>query len=310
MKSVVFMGSPDFAVKALEALIESPDYDVKLVVSQTDKPQGRKQILTPPPVKTVALQNGIEVFQPKTLRSDEAYEKIASAHPDFIVVAAYGKILPQNVLDIPKYGCVNLHGSLLPKYRGAAPIQWCVINGEEKTGVTTMLMDAGLDTGDILLTSETPISADETAGELFDRLAALCPALLLQTLKGLEAHTIIPKKQNEKDATYVGVLSKEMAAINWNDSAAAIHNKVRGMNPWPVAKTVFCGKILKIFAGRPLNAAARYPAGSLYSEKGDLFVSCGEGVYRIDELQLEGAKRMNSSDFLRGHPVSGPIRLE
>ncbi|MBR5423730.1 MAG: methionyl-tRNA formyltransferase [Clostridia bacterium] len=310
MKSVVFMGSPDFAVKALEALIESPDYDVKLVVSQTDKPQGRKQILTPPPVKTVALQNCIEVFQPKTLRSDEAYEKIASAHPDFIVVAAYGKILPQNVLDIPKYGCVNLHGSLLPKYRGAAPIQWCVINGEEKTGVTTMLMDAGLDTGDILLTSETPIGADETAGELFDRLAALCPALLLQTLKGLEAHTIIPKKQNEKDATYVGVLSKEMAAINWNDSAAAIHNKVRGMNPWPVAKTVFCGKILKIFAGRPLNAAARYPAGSLYCEKGDLFVSCGEGVYRIDELQLEGAKRMNSSDFLRGHPVSGPIRLE
>ncbi|MBQ9506686.1 MAG: methionyl-tRNA formyltransferase [Clostridia bacterium] len=310
MKSVVFMGSPDFAVKALEALIESPDYDVKLVVSQTDKPQGRRQILTPPPVKTVALQNGIEVFQPKTLRSDEAYEKIASAHPDFIVVAAYGKILPQNVLDIPKYGCVNLHGSLLPKYRGAAPIQWCVINGEEKTGVTTMLMDAGLDTGDILLTSETPISADETAGELFARLAALCPALLLQTLKGLEAHAITPKKQNEKDATYVGVLSKEMAAINWNDSAAAIHNKVRGMNPWPVAKTVFCGKILKIFAGRPLNAAARYPAGSLYSEKGDLFVSCGEGVYRIDELQLEGAKRMNSSDFLRGHPVSGPIRLE
>ena len=310
MKSVVFMGSPDFAVKALEALIASPDYDVKLVVSQTDKPQGRKQILTPPPVKTVALQNGIEVFQPKTLRSDEAYEKIASAHPDFIVVAAYGKILPQNVLDIPKYGCVNLHGSLLPKYRGAAPIQWCVINGEEKTGVTTMLMDAGLDTGDILLTSETPIGADETAGELFDRLAALCPALLLQTLKGLEAHAIIPKKQNEKDATYVGVLSKEMAAIDWNDSAAAIHNKVRGMNPWPVAKTVFCGKILKIFAGRPLNAAARYPAGSLYCEKGDLFVSCGEGVYRIDELQLEGAKRMNSSDFLRGHPVSGPIRLE
>ncbi len=310
MKSVVFMGSPDFAVKALEALIESPDYDVKLVVSQTDKPQGRKQILTPPPVKTVALQNGIEVFQPKTLRSDEAYEKIASAHPDFIVVAAYGKILPQNVLDIPKYGCVNLHGSLLPKYRGAAPIQWCVINGEEKTGVTTMLMDAGLDTGDILLTSETPIGADETAGELFDRLAALCPALLLQTLKGLEAHAITPKKQNEKDATYVGVLSKEMAAIDWNDSAAAIHNKVRGMNPWPVAKTVFGGKILKIFAGRPLNAAARYPAGSLYCEKGDLFVSCGEGVYRIDELQLEGAKRMNSSDFLRGHPVSGPIRLE
>ena len=179
MKSVVFMGSPDFAVKALEALIASPDYDVKLVVSQTDKPQGRKQILTPPPVKTVALQNNIEVYQPKTLRTDEAYEKIASVQPDFIVVAAYGKILPQNVLDIPEYGCVNLHGSLLPKYRGAAPIQWCVINGEEKTGVTTMLMDAGLDTGDILYVEKTEIGANETAGALFDRLAAIGCALFL-----------------------------------------------------------------------------------------------------------------------------------
>ena len=182
MRSVVFMGSPDFAVSSLQALIDSPDYDVKLVVSQTDKPQGRKQILTAPPVKQLALQYDLPVYQPKTLRTPEAYDTIRALQPDFIVVSAYGKILPQNILDIPKYGCVNLHGSLLPKYRGAAPIQWSVINGDTHTGVTSMLMNAGLDTGDILLTAETEIGENETAGELFDRLAALCPALLLQTL--------------------------------------------------------------------------------------------------------------------------------
>ena len=222
MKSVVFMGSPDFAVASLEALIASPDYDVKLVVSQTDKPQGRKQILTPPPVKQLALQHNVEVYQPASLKNPEAYEKIAALQPDFIVVAAYGKILPQSILDIPKYGCVNLHGSLLPKYRGAAPIQWCVINGEKTTGVTTMLMDAGLDTGDILLTAETAIDENETAGELFDRLAQMCPPLLMKTLEGLAAGTISPKKQNDADATYVGVLNKELAVIDWNRSAAEI----------------------------------------------------------------------------------------
>ena len=310
MKSVVFMGSPDFAVASLEALIASPDYDVKLVVSQTDKPQGRKQILTPPPVKQTALQHGVEVYQPASLKNPEAYEKIAALHPDFIVVAAYGKILPQNILDIPKYGCVNLHGSLLPKYRGAAPIQWCVINGEKKTGVTTMLMDAGLDTGDILLTAETAIDENETAGELFDRLAQMCPPLLLQTLEGLAAGTILPKKQNEDDATYVGVLNKELAVIDWNRSAEEIHNKVRGMNPWPVAKTVMNGKTVKIFSGCVFSSEINRKAGELYNKDGNLLVSCGKGIYRIEELQMEGARRMHAADFLRGHPVSGVIELE
>lgn len=310
MDTVIFMGSPDFAVKALEALVDSPDYDVKLVVSQTDKPQGRKQIMTAPPVKQVALQNGIEVYQPKSLRTQEAYDKISALQPDFIVVSAYGKILPREILSIPKYGCVNLHGSLLPKYRGAAPIQWSVINGDEKTGVTSMLMDEGLDTGDILLTSETEIGENETAGELFDRLAALCPALLLKTLKGLRSNEILPVKQDDAAATYVSVLNKEMAVLDWNEPAASIHNKIRGLNPWPVAKTVFNGKMLKIFSGTKTDSRKTAPCGSLYSADGRLFVVCGEQtVYEIKELQLEGSKRMGASDFLRGHPVDKTIQL-
>lgn len=310
MDTVIFMGSPDFAVKALKTLIESPEYDVKLVVSQTDKPQGRKQILTAPPVKQVALQNGIDVYQPKTLRTQEAYDKLFSLHPDYIVVSAYGKILPPEILAIPKYGCVNLHGSLLPKYRGAAPIQWSVINGDKKTGVTSMLMDAGLDTGDILLTSETEIGENETAGELFDRLAALCPDLLMKTLRGLKNKEITPVKQDDSAATYVSVLNKNMAVLDWNESAAVIHNKIRGLNPWPVAKTTFNGKMLKVFSGRLTGFQKSYPCGSLFSENGRLFVVCGKmTVYEILELQLEGAKRLGASDFLRGHPVERPILL-
>ena len=304
MNSVIFMGSPDFAVKALQALIDAPDYDVKLVVSQTDKPQGRKQILTSPPVKELALQNGIEVYQPKTLRTVEAYEKLSALHPDFIVVSAYGKILPPEILAIPKYGCVNLHGSLLPKYRGAAPIQWSVINGEHKTGVTSMLMNEGLDTGDILLTAETEIGEDETAGQLFERLADLCPELLIRTLDGLLRNEIRPVGQSDEDATYVTVLNKDMAVLDWNEDAEVIHNKVRGLNPWPIGKTLFEGKLLKIFRGKNIAAQTDRTPGSMYVNNGRLLVACGDrSVYEIYELQLEGAKRMNAAEFLRGHPV-------
>ncbi len=301
MKSVVFMGTPDFAVPALECLIKNDEYDVKLVVSQTDKPQGRHQELTPPPVKQLALQYNIEVYQPKTLKTDEAYEKIAAIAPDFIVVAAYGKILPQRVLDIPKYGCVNLHGSLLPAYRGAAPIQWSVINGEKKTGLTSMLMDAGLDTGDILLVSETEIGENETAGELFDRLAAMGPELLLKTLEGLAQGSVTPVKQDNEKATYVSVLSKEMAVIDWESSALTVHNMVRGMSPWPTAKTFFNGKVLKIHSTLLCSRGASGTPGTLSVENDRLFVECGDGALEIAELQLEGAKRMSAADFLRGH---------
>lgn len=302
MKTVVYMGTPDFAVPALECLIKNDEYDVKLVVSQTDKPQGRHQELTPPPVKQLALQYNIEVYQPKTLKTDEAYDKIAALQPDFIVVAAYGKILPQRILDIPKYGCVNLHGSLLPAYRGAAPIQWCVINGEKKTGLTSMLMDAGLDTGDILLVSETEIDENETAGELFDRLAAMGPELLLKTLKGLSDGSIVPQKQDNEKATYVSVLSKEMAVIDWENEAHVIHNKVRGMSPWPIAKTTLDGKLLKIYSTLIFGGKVSGVPGTLHFDNGRIFVACGSSsALEITELQLEGAKRMSPADFIRGH---------
>lgn len=305
MKTVVFMGTPDFAVPALKALIESHEYDVKLVISQPDKPQGRKQVLTAPPVKELALQFNLDIYQPQSLKSDEAYDRISSLAPDFIVVAAYGKILPQRILDIPKFGCVNLHGSLLPKYRGAAPIQWSVINGDCKTGVTTMLMNAGLDTGDILLTEEKIIGENETAGEVFDALAELCPSLLFKTLEGLYSGVIIPIKQNENDATYVSVLNKEMALIDWNKSAREIHNTVRGMNPWPVARTTFNGKILKVFSTTVCETSEIVAAPGCVSVKDNkIYVSCdSNSVISLDEIQLEGSKRMSAEDFLRGHSI-------
>ncbi len=302
MKSVVFMGTPDFAVPALKALIASDKYSVKLVVSQPDRPQGRKQILTSSPVKEVALQNNIDVYQPSSLKTEEAVQTVLRYSPDFIVVAAYGNILPKSILDIPRYGCVNLHGSLLPKYRGAAPIQWSIINGDKITGVTTMLMNEGLDTGDILLTAEKVIGDNETAGELFDSLSQMCPELLIKTLDALVDGKINPVKQNDSDASYVSVLDKRMAEIDWNKDARTIHNLIRGLNPWPVAKTSFNGKILKIFSSEVTAETSEKAVGSVKVKNNRLFVVCGDGILlRLDDLQLEGSKRMSSSDFLRGH---------
>ena len=306
MKKIVFMGTPDFAVPALEALIRSPEYEVALVICQPDKPQGRKQILTAPPVKALAVSHGLRVYQPNSLKNGEAFETIRACSPDFIVVSAYGKMLPKNVLDQPRYGCVNLHGSLLPQYRGAAPVQWSVINGDAVSGVTTMLMDVGLDTGDMLLRETVAIGPEETAGELFDRLAALCPALLLKTLRGLEEGTIVPEKQNEAEATYVGMLDKAMAEIDWNKPARTVHDLIRGLNPWPVAKTKFDGKIFKIYSSRVREQSIKGDVGTLLADGGRLFVRCGEGALELLEVQLEGARRMSAADFLRGHaPAPG-----
>ncbi len=310
MKSVVFMGTPDFAVPALQALIDSPDYDVKLVISQTDKPQGRKQILTPPPVKQLALRYGLEVYQPETLKSDEAFERISECNPDFIVVSAYGKILTKRILDLPRYGCVNLHGSLLPNYRGAAPIQWSVINGDKITGVTTMLMDAGIDTGDILLTSLKKIADNETAGEVFDALADLCPELLIKTLKGLENGEITPVKQDESQATYVSVLSKDMSIINWDNPADTIHNLIRGLNPWPVARTSYNGKILKIYSSCVVGKKYSLPFGTVIQDKDSVTVVCGDGNgLKLLEIQSEGSRRMTAEEFLRGHSFEQGFRF-
>lgn len=311
MYKVIFMGTPDFAVSALNCLISSEDFDVCLAVSQPDKPVGRKQILMPTPVKAAALAGGTEVYQPSSLKTDEAYEKLLSYAPDFIVVAAYGKILPQRVLDIPKYGCVNLHGSLLPKYRGSAPIQRCVINGEKTTGITTMLMDAGVDTGDMLLKTETQIGENETAGELFDRLAALCPDILIKTLNGILDGTVKPVKQNADEATLAPMLDKSESVIDWHKNAASVHNTVRGMDPWPVARTVFCGKMLKLYGTAEVDPKfAKGIDGTITADGGRMFVKCGENTaLELTQVQLEGAKRMSAADFLRGHSNADGVLL-
>lgn len=302
MLNIIFMGTPDFAVPSLKFLINSPDYNVVLAVSQPDKPVGRKQILMPTAVKQTALEGSVEVYQPATLKSDEAYEKLASYNPDFIVVAAYGNILPQRVLDIPKYACVNLHGSLLPKYRGAAPIQRSVIDGEKESGVTTMLMAAGLDTGDILLVRKTPIDKYETAGELFDRIADMCPEVLDETLKGLAAGTLNSIPQDDALATHAAMLNKEEAVIDWNNSAEKIHNLIRGTDPWPVARTYYDGRILKLFGSDFVVDNSNKNIGGLFKQGTDVFVKCGDNsALKLKDVMPEGSKRMSAQSFINGY---------
>ncbi len=298
---IIYMGTPDFAVPCLERLIKD-GYDVCLVVTQPDKAQGRKMILTPPPVKVTAVNFGVEVYQPSTLKSEEAYEKLKSYSPDFIVVAAYGKILPKRILDIPKYACINVHGSLLPKYRGAAPIQRAVIDGMKTTGVTTMLMGEGLDTGDMLLKYKTEIGENETAGELFDRLANESPDLLIKTLDYFASSGITPEKQDDSEATYASMLSKDEAVIDWNQPSGVIHNKIRGMSPWPVAFTYYNGKKLKIFQSEKTDKFTSLIPGTVTTDKSSVFVSCSDGkLLKILSLQAEGAKRLDAGQFLAGH---------
>ena len=299
---VVFMGTPDFAVPCLAELLAS-QVEVPCVVTQPDKPVGRKQILTPPPVKVLAEKNGLPVYQPKTLKDEEAFSFLSSLAPDFFVVIAYGKILPRRILDIPKIACVNVHGSLLPKYRGAAPIQRAVINGEKVTGITTMRMDEGVDTGDILLTEETPIGESETAGELFDRLASIAPALLMKTLYGLQEGSIQPVSQPEEGATYAAMLTKEDGLLDFSLPSCRIQSQVRGCNPWPCAYTVHHGKKIKIFSCEASSLSSDLPAGTLFAQNGKLYVSCADGVLHITELQAEGSKRMTDNAYVNGHSL-------
>ncbi len=297
---IVFMGTPDFAVPCLKALHEN-GHEITLVVTQPDKPQGRKQILTASPVKEFAVANDIPVYQPVSMKTQEAYDRIAADNPDYIVVIAFGKILPQAVLDIPKYACINVHGSLLPRYRGAAPIQWSVLNGDKQTGVTTMLMDAGIDTGDILLQKVTQIDPFETAGELFDRLAELSAPVLLETLEKFAKGEISPVKQDNEKADYVSILKKENALIDWSRDAQSLHDHVRGMNPWPVAFTRLGGKTLKIFETRVSEHVLGHDIGEVTVCDGKLFVRCANDTcLQILSLQLEGSKRLDADVFLRG----------
>ena len=299
---IVFMGTPDFAVPSLQALLEEGEDQVCAVFTQPDKPKGRGYVLTPPPVKELALQHGIPVLQPNTLRTEEAFASLKAYEPDLIVVVAYGKLLPKNVLDLPRYGCVNVHGSLLPHYRGAAPIQWAVLNGDAVSGVTTMYMAEGLDTGDMIFREETPIGPDETAGELFDRLAPMGAKLLIRTLHAIKEGTAPRVPQPEDGGTYASQLSREMAQIDWSRSAKEIHNLVRGMNPWPVAQTVFRGKQMKVFRVSCREQSDGVP-GTAHTSQGEFLVSCGEGSVCMEEIQYQGGKRMKGCDFLRGHPL-------
>ncbi len=298
---IVYMGTPDFAVPALEKLAASEAHEVIAVFTQPDKPRGRKMVLTPPDVKVCAEALGIPVFQPGSMKGEEAYTSLKELNPDVIVVAAYGQILPKSVLELPQYGCVNIHGSLLPKYRGAAPIQQAVLDGEAVTGVTAMQMDVGLDTGDILLTAETPIGENETAGELFDRLAQLGGDLILETLEKLGRGEITPHKQDEALATHTAKIDKSLCPIDFTKTAREVHNKVRGLSPWPVATADIGGKRCKIHATRLSEKSGA--AGTVLSVR-PLIVACGEGSVEILELQQEGRKRMTAEAFLAGHRLS------
>lgn len=303
---IVFMGTPDFAVPSLQALIDA-GHDVCAVYTQPDKPQGRKQILTAPPVKTLALEHDIPVFQPNTLKNEDEQARLRELAPEVIIVVAYGKLLPKAVLDIPPHGCINVHGSLLPRWRGAAPIQWAVIAGDEKAGVTTMQMAEGLDTGDMLLTYETKVGEKETAGELFDRLAQSGAELLTQTLVKLDE--ITPRPQDDAQSCYAHMLDKQMAVIDWSKSAHEIDCLIRGLNPWPIALTTLSGERLKVFAVEKANGNGE-PGTVLEADpKKGLTVACGEGALKLTEIQLVGGKRMKATDFLRGHAIEVGTKL-
>lgn len=299
---IVFMGTPDFAVPSLRALYDA-GHDIAAVYSQPDKPRGRGHKLQPTPVKELALELGVDVRQPVQLRDQEVKEEIRDLKPDIIVVVAYGKILPKDILEIPAFGCVNAHGSLLPKYRGAAPIQWAVINGDKVTGVTTMYMAEGMDTGDILLQKETEIMAQETSGELFDRLKIMSAELLVETLSGIERGDIKRTPQEDSKASMAPMLTKQDGEINWRLPAETIHSHIRGMNPWPSAFTGFRDGKIKIYSSRVIEGKDKAP-GELWLDDDYLAVGCGEGALRIMELQAENGKCMDSKSFLLGHKLN------
>lgn len=293
---IVFMGTPDFAVPCLEALIRDGN-EVLAVFTQPDKPKGRGYTLTPPPVKVCALNHHIPVFQPHTLKDGEALRLLQALDPEMIVVVAYGKILPKEILELPKLGCVNVHASLLPRYRGAAPIQWAVLDGCKKTGVTTMYMDVGLDTGDMLMKSELDIGENETADELHDRLSQLGAELIVRTVHAAAEGTLVREKQDDSQSCYASMLTKEMSAVDFTKPAQQVHDLVRGLNSWPSAVAVLNGKRLKLH--RTLVTKGSGKPGQVLSLK-PLVVACGEGAVELLEVQPEGKKKMTAQAFLNG----------
>ena len=306
---VIFMGTPDFAVGTLEAIIEA-GHEVVLVVTQPDKPKGRSGALQFPPVKECAVAHGIEVFQPTKIRLEENVEFLSKYDADIFVVAAFGQILPKSILDMPKHGCINVHASLLPKYRGAAPIQWAVINGDAVTGVTIQQMDIGVDTGDIIVTKELAIAEDETGGGLFDKLAVVGAEACIEALVQIENGTATRTPQNHEEATHVSMISKEFGNIDWNKSAVEIERLIRGLNPWPSAYTKLDGKTFKIWKAKVVSASTDSVPGTVVRvDKGTMEVQTGDGVLSLLEVQLEGKKRMEVDAFLRGYSIESGVVL-
>ena len=300
---IIFMGTPDFAVPALKALHKNNN-DPALVITQPDRPKGRGRKITPPPVKTVALKLGYDVVQPVSIKTGEFENLLKRQKPDMIIVVAFGHILSNNILKIPKLATINVHASLLPKYRGSAPIQWAVINGEKETGVTTMLLDEGMDTGDILLSSKTKITLNDTAGSLYDRLADLGADLLIQTLKTIETKGLNPTPQDHALATYAPLLKKKDGHLNWQMPAASLDTFIRGMTPWPGAFTFHMDKRLKIFKAGPIPMEVdELPGTVIKSFPDELRVSTGKGALSILEIQGASGKRLLTKDFLRGYNI-------
>lgn len=307
---ILFMGTPEFAVPCIKALKDS-EHMLCGAVTQPDKPAGRGHKLTPPPVKKFALENGIEVFQPQTLK-DRAFESdLKRLDPEMIIVVAYGKILPEYILNYPKFGCINMHASLLPKYRGAGPIQWAVINGEKKTGITSMMMEKGLDTGDMLLKCETEIGEYETASELHDRLMYMGAELMLETIRGVENGTIEPKKQDDSLSCYAPMINKEKAKIDWNKPAEDIIHLIHGMNSWPVAHTLYEDTRLRVYRAKKGALHSAGQPGEILSVSNDgIEVMAGDGAgVVLTEVQFEGSKAMSVRDYLNGHEVRSGVVL-
>ncbi len=306
---IAFLGTPEFALPSLERLVEE-GFDIAAVVTQPDRPRGRGKKAAAPPVKEVALRLGLPVRQPASIKGGGTVAFFRGLGVEAMAVVAYGKIIPEAILEIPPLGLVNVHASLLPKYRGAAPIQWAVAAGETRTGVTTMLIDAGLDTGDILLAEETEIGPEETAVELSRRLAPMGAELLVRSLRGLKAGTITPRPQSHEQASYAPLLKKEDGRIDWRWPAARIHNRVRGFQPWPGAYTLFRGRSLHVWRSRPAERRIAGAPGALQVERGRLFAACGEGeALELIEIQLEGRKRMAAVDFINGQRLGANERL-
>lgn len=305
---ILFMGTPDFAVPCLDILV-SNGFDVCGAVTQPDKPKGRGHKLTPPPVKEYAISKNIPVYQPQTLKDGEFEKVLDELKPQFIAVVAYGKILPEYILDFPEYGCVNVHGSVLPKYRGAAPIQWAIINGDKTTGVTTQYMKMGVDTGDIIFTDETEILPDETYGELYTRLSQSGAELLLKTVNAIKDGTAPRTEQDESEATHAPMLTKETGHINWTKSADEVLSLIRGTNPWPMSYAMYGDEMMKVF-GVKKGSGFDAPPGKIRIVNKKLEISCGKDSVVVDEIQFKGGKRLTVASYLNGHDIDENIILK